>query len=157
MGKKWNVKIDEKTYGVELKGKKLLINGEDLKLRKYRKKTGLIQEEYEVPVGPKNALLVIRSMKEPLLVIDNKDCATGEDYVPEKLPGWAYVFVVLHCINILNGVLGAVFAVIGIGLTTSVSCNKKFNIAVRILLNLAILILAYAVVFGIAFLAAGLV
>ncbi len=132
------------------------IKGETLKLNKYKKKTGLIHEEYEVPVGSKTALLVIRSMSSPQLVIDNKDCATGEEYVPIKLPVWSYVFVVLHCINFINGAIGWIMAVIGIALTTSVSCNKKFSAIVKVLLDLAILILAYAVVFGVAFLVAGL-
>lgn len=156
MSKNWNVKIDEQMYNLELQGKKLIINGETLKLNKYKKKTGLIHEEYEVPVGSKTALLVIRSMSAPQLVIDNKDCATGEEYVPIKLPVWSYVFVVLHCINFINGAIGWIMAVIGIALTTSVSCNKKFNTIVKVLLDLAILILAYAVVFGVAFLVAGL-
>lgn len=156
MSKNWNVKIDEQMYNLELKGKKLTINGETLKLNKYKKKTGLIHEEYEVPVGSKTALLVIRSMSAPQLVIDNKDCATGEEYVPIKLPVWSYVFVVLHCINFINGGIGWIMAVIGIALTTSVSCNKKFSVIVKVLLDLAILVLAYAVVFGVAFLVSGL-
>lgn len=156
MSKNWNVKIDEQMYNLELKGKKLIINGETLKLNKYKKKTGLIHEEYEVPVGSKTALLVIRSMSAPQLVIDNKDCATGEEYVPIKLPVWSYVFVVLHCINFINGAIGCAMAVIGIALTTSVSCNKKFSAIVKVLLDLAILVLAYAVVFGVAFLVTGL-
>lgn len=156
MSKKWDVKIDEQMYNLELQGKKLIINGETLKLNKYKKKTGLIHEEYEVPVGAKTALLVIRSMSTPQLVIDNRDCATGEEYVPVKLPVWAYVFVVLHCINFINGAIGWIMAVIGIALTTSVSCNKKFSAIVKVLLDLAILILAYAVVFGVAFLVTGL-
>lgn len=156
MSKKWDVKIDDQMYNLELKGKKLTINGETLKLNKYKKKTGLIHEEYEVPVGSKTALLVIRSMSAPQLVIDNKDCATGEEYVPIKLPVWSYVFVVLHCINFINGAIGCGIAVIGIALTTSVSCNKKFSVIVKVLLDLAILVLAYAVVFGVAFLASGL-
>lgn len=156
MSKNWNVKIDDQMYNLELKGKKLTINGETLKLNKYKKKTGLIHEEYEVPVGSKTALLVIRSMSAPQLVIDNKDCATGEEYVPIKLPVWSYVFVVLHCINFINGAIGWAMAVIGIALTTSVSCNKKFSVIVKVLLDLAILVLAYAVVFGVAFLVSGL-
>ena len=107
-------------------------------------------------MGAKTALLVIRSMSTPQLVIDNRDCATGEEYVPVKIPGWAYVFVVLHCINFINGAIGWIMAVIGIALTTSVSCNKKFSVIVKVLLDLAILILAYAVVFGVAFLVTGL-
>ena len=101
MSKKWNVKIDERMYDIELKGRKLLVNGEVMKLGPYRKKTGLTHEEYEVPIGSKKALLVIRNLSAPVLAIDNRDCATGEEYVPVKMPGWSYVFVVLHCLNFL--------------------------------------------------------
>lgn len=156
MRKNWNVKIDDQSYEIELKSNSLVVNGEKLKLSKHKKKTGLIHTEYEVPVGPKTALLIVRSLSAPQLVIDNKDCATGEEYVPVKLPKWAYIFVVLHCVNVINGLLGVILAVIGIALTTSVSCNKKLNAAVRVLLDIAILILAFVVVFGIALLVAGL-
>lgn len=156
MSKKWDVKIDEQMYSVELKGKKAIINGEPLKLRKYKKKTGLVHEEYEIPVGSKNALLVLRNMGASQLVIDGRDCATGEEYVPLKLPKWSYLFIALHCINFINGAVGWIMVVVGVTLTTSVSCNRKMNVAMRVLLDLAILILAYAVVFGVAFLVAGL-
>lgn len=156
MSKKWNVKIDEQNYNVELKSNRLVVNGENLKLRKYKKKTGLIHTEYEVPVGPKTALLVIRNLSAPQLVIDNKDCATGEEYVPKVLPKWSYIFAGLHFVNVINGALGVLMAIIGIALTTSISCNKKMNIALRVILDLAVLILSYAVVFGAAFLVAGM-
>lgn len=156
MSKKWNVKIDEQNYNVELKSNSLVVNGENLKLRKYKKKTGLIHTEYEVPVGPKTALLVIRNLSAPQLVIDNKDCATGEEYVPKVLPKWSYIFAALHFVNVINGALGVLMAIVGIALTTSISCNKKMNIALRVILDLAVLILSYVVVFGVAFLVAGM-
>ncbi|GFI01519.1 MAG: hypothetical protein HFI44_04180 [Lachnospiraceae bacterium] len=157
MGKLWNVKIDEQMYNLELKGKKLLVNGEDIKLKKYRKKTGLIHEEYEFPLGSKTAFLDLRNMNSSVLVIDNKNCDTGEEYVPIKTPGWAYIFVVLHCLNFLNGALGAAFAVIGIMLTVSISSNRKMNVVVRVLLDLAILVVAVIAIFAVALMLTGLV
>ncbi|MBD5548570.1 MAG: hypothetical protein HDQ97_14465 [Lachnospiraceae bacterium] len=150
MSKEWNVKIDDRMHNIELKGRKLKVDGENIKLRKYRKKTGLVHEEYEIPVGSKNALLVLRNMGGTVLVIDNKDCATGEEYVPVKIPGWAYIFIVLHCVNFINGALGAFLAVIGITLTASVSSNRKINVFIRVLLDLVILVLAVLAVLGIA-------
>ena len=157
MGKLWNVKIDEQMYNLELKGKKLLVNGEDIKLKKYRKKTGLIHEEYEFPLGSKTAFLDLRNMNSSVLVIDNKNCDTGEEYVPIKTPGWAYILVVLHCLNFLNGALGAAFAVIGIMLTVSISSNRKMNVVVRVLLDLAILVVAVIAIFAVALMLTGLV
>ena len=150
MSKEWNVKIDDRMHNIELKGRKLKVDGENIKLRKYRKKTGLVHEEYEIPVGSKNALLVLRNMGGTVLVIDNKDCATGEEYVPVKIPGWAYIFIVLHCLNFANGALGTFLAVVGITLTASVSSNRKMNVLIRVLLDLVILVLAVLAVFSIA-------
>ena len=45
MARVWNVKVDEQMYAVQLKGKKVEINGEKLKLNKFRKKMGLVHEE----------------------------------------------------------------------------------------------------------------
>lgn len=158
MKKTWNVKIDEQMYNVELKNRKLIVNGEQMKLNsKLRKKMGLVHEEYEVPIGSKRALIVIKSMGAPQLVIDNRDCGTGEEYVPVKLPIWSYLFVALHFVNFINGAVGCLIAVCGLVITASVSCNKNLNIVVRVLLNVAVVVLAYAVVFGVAFAVSGLV
>ncbi|MDE5910212.1 MAG: hypothetical protein K2H52_15955 [Lachnospiraceae bacterium] len=157
MSKLWNVKIDEQMYNVELKGRKLTVNGENIKLRKYRKKSGLIHEEYEFPIGSKTAFLDLRNMNGSVLVIDNKDCATGETYVPVKVPGWAYIFIVLHCLNFLNGAIGGAMAVIGMMLTAAISSNRKINVILRVLLDLVVLVLAIAAVFGVALMIAGVV
>ena len=151
MATSWNVTIDGSYYNVELiKNNKIVVNGQELKLKDYRVKTGIVHTEYEIPVGPKRALLVIMSMKQPQLVIDNRDCLTGAEYVPVKTPVWSYIFIVLHCINFLNGALGGALAVVGVLATISVSSNKKINIALRVLINLAILIVMYVIIFGIA-------
>ncbi|MBD5546037.1 MAG: hypothetical protein HDQ97_01305 [Lachnospiraceae bacterium] len=150
MSKEWNVKVDDQMYNIEVKGRKLKVNGENNKLRQYRKKTGLIHEEYEIPVGSKNALLVLNSMGGATLVIDNKDCATGEEYVPMKVPGWAYIFIVLHCVNFINGAIGAFLAFVGITLTASISSNRKINVIIRVLLDFVILVLAVMAIFGVA-------
>ena len=96
-------------------------------------------------------------MNSSVLVIDNKNCDTGEEYVPIKTPGWAYIFVVLHCLNFLSGALGAAFAVIGIMLTVSISSNRKMNVVVRVLLDLAILVVAVIAIFAVALMLTGLV
>lgn len=149
MSKKWNVKIDDKPYEIEFRNK-LTINGEQFKMKQFKKKTRLLTVEYDVPVGSKMALLVVGNFNTTRLVIDGKDCATGEDYVPVKLPGWAYIFIVLHLINLANGFIGAILAVLGCTLTASVSCNPKMNILVRLLLNIVIVILSVIIVFSLA-------
>lgn len=149
MSKKWNVKIDDKPYEIEYKNN-LIINGEKHKLKQFKKRTKMFTTEFDVPIGSKTALLVVGNFNNTHLVIDGKDCATGEDYVPVKLPGWAYIFIVLHLINFLNGAIGALLAVLGCTLTTAVSCNPRMNIFVKILLNIAIVILSVIVVFSLA-------
>ncbi len=156
MAKAWNVKVDGQTYSVKMKGSNVEINGEKLVLsKKYKKKTGLVHEEYEFPVGSKTALLVRKNLSAPQLVIDGVDCATGEQYVPFKMPWWSYIFIALHFINCLNGAIGLLIFVVGIGATTSISTNNRMNVAVRVLLDAVVLVLAYAVVFGLAFALAG--
>ena len=155
MEKSWNVNVDGMTYNVSLRNKNLSVNGAPLHLKNYRTKTGMIQTEYEIPVGNRKALLVIQSMGNPRLVMDNRDCETGEQYVPAKVPIWAYLFVVLHCVNFMNGAIGGAMAAVGILLTLSVSGNTKMNIGLRIFLDIAFVILSYAIVFGLAVLIAG--
>lgn len=153
----WDLKIDGQMYHVEMKNKNLFINGEKQKLdRKTRSKSGFISEEHTVTIGSKTALIVMQSAQKPLLIIDNKDCATGEEYVPVTTPKWAYIFFVLHCLNFTNGAIGAMMAVFGISITTSISSNKNMNIVVRILLDIIVLVLAYVVVFCVAFALAGI-
>lgn len=161
MNNSWSVVIDEKPYNVQFKGsRKLTINGEKVKLKTYRRKLGLLKslvsDEYEIPLGSKTALLVIQNMKSPQLVIDNKDCATGEEYIPLDIPKWSYIFIILHFINILNGAIGCALAIAGMAATTAISANKKFSAAVKLILDLVILVLFFAITFGIAFAVAGL-
>lgn len=150
MSRKWDVRVDERPYTIERKGAKVLVNGEKFKIRKLSHESGFFQSEYQVPVGSKTALLVIDMVGSAKLIIDGKDCATGEDYVPQKLPGWAWIFVVLHFINCLNGAIGALVAIVGLMATFSISCNRKINVVVRVLLDIVILVAALGIVFGIA-------
>lgn len=138
MANSWNVNIDDNGYYIELNKNKVCINGQDIKLKDYIRKTGFIHTEYEIPVGSQKVLLVVRSLSAPHLYIDNRDCETGEEYVPMKIPGWAYIFMVLHCFNFLNGAIGGALGVFGIALTAAIACNKKMNIAVRVLLNIIV-------------------
>ena len=151
MGKTWNVMVDGIGQYVELKNnKQAVVNGAVYNLKEHRKKTGMLQTEYEIPVGYRNALLIIRSMAQPCLVIDNRDCETGEEYVPLKMPAWAWLFIVLHFINFRNGAIGGAMGAMGMIATASVSANRKMNIVVRILIDIGILIGTYAVVIGVA-------
>ncbi|MDE6662061.1 MAG: hypothetical protein K2K46_01835 [Lachnospiraceae bacterium] len=152
MAASWNVAIDGSYYNVEyINNNKVAVNGQKLKLKDYKVKTSFIQTEYDIPVGPKSARLVITTLKQPQLVIDGRDCVTGAEYVPIKIPIWSYIFIVLHCINFQGGAIGGALAAVGILATASVSTNNKMNIALKILINLAILIVINVILFGIEF------
>lgn len=84
-------------------------------------------------------------------MIDGIDCATGEQYVPFKMPWWSYIFIVLHLINFMNGAIGALAAIVGVGAATAISNNSRMNIVVRLLLNIVLLVLLYGMVIGLAF------
>lgn len=116
----------------------------------------MICEEYEIPLGSRKGLLVLQNMKSPQLVIDNKDCATGEEYVPLNMPKWSYIFILLHFVNFINGAIGCCFAIAGIAATTAVSANKKFSAVVKLILDLVILVLFFAITFGVAYAVVGL-
>ncbi len=157
MSKVWKVKVDEKGYEIKLKGGKVLVNDEAKKLKSCLVKRGWFQSDYALDVGSKKATLIVSSLiGGTKLVIDGKDCATGEEYVPVNIPKWSYVFMALHMINFINGALGVLIGFIGCSATVSISSNKKIHIAARVGLNLAVLILAYAVILGIGITAASL-
>lgn len=147
MKNEWNVKIEEEMFHVKLVNKKkVLINGE--KVKPQRKTFKFSYEEYEFPLGSKTAMVVLRNLSKPLLVIDNKDCATGEEYVPQKLPIWAYVFMALYLPNIFNGAVGWCIGLWGIMITMLIAGNEKLSLPLKILFNVVILIALYTFIFG---------
>ncbi|WP_124067281.1 hypothetical protein [Clostridium sp. E02] len=150
MSKVWKVKVDEKEYEVKLKGSRVLVNNEKFKLRNLLVKHKWFQTTYGVDIGTKKAMLIISSLiGGTKLVIDEKDCATGEIYVPVHIPKWAYVFMALHMINLINGLLGAIIGLIGCSATVSISSNKKIHIVARVALDIVVLVLTYIIVIGI--------
>ena len=93
-------------------------------------------------------------------MMDGVDCATGKPYTPQKLPKWAYLFLVIHLAYILflmGGALGVLMTFLGMVATISVSCNNNMSVGVRILLNIGILIAFAAVDLGIVLLIGSLV
>ena len=151
MSKVWYVKVDQMDYEIKLKGNKIFVNNEGTKLKSLLIKREWFQSTFAIKVGAKEALLIASSLLGGTkLVIDEKDCATGEAYVPVKIPKWAYIFMALHMINLfLGGLLGAVIGLIGCSATISISSNKKIPIAGRVALDFLVLIIIYVLVLGI--------
>lgn len=151
MAKQWNIVVDERPYLIELKSGKVLINNEANKLKTYPQKRTWIMTEVHLKIGSKDALLVISSFFGGIkLIVDGKDCSTGEQYIPVKLPKWAYVFIVLQFVNMINGALGALIAVAGVSATIAISSNPKMNTAVKIFLDILLLLAAAVAVFALA-------
>lgn len=152
--KAWDVIINGQSYHVELKGSKIAVNGTTMKLKDLKKERKMHYGTWEIPLGGTRAILYGSGWLAGIqqrLVMDGRDVATGEEYRPvEKLPVWAYIFIVLHAVNLLNGAFGACLAVIGITATISISANEKFPLAVKLLLSLALLVIAAVMIFGMA-------
>lgn len=157
MNRIWKIKVASEEYTIQLKNSIVLINEEIYKLRTLIHKKSFLNNEYELPIGEKKALLVTGSsftFLEPELVIDGFNYTTGTPYEPRVLPKWAYLFIVLHALNLGNGAVGALLAVMGIHLTVSISADPRKTQSVKLLLNIGVYLFAVAAIFGIAFLVA---
>lgn len=155
--KAWDVVVDGNRYEVKPKGNKLLINGKKVKLKELMSRKEGMFRIYQVPVGGKEASLYVNNWVGGMkLAMDGIDCATGAPFTPPVLPKWAYVFMVLHCVNFINGALGALLAIAGVAATISISCNTKMPVIVRVLLDIVLVFVSVAIIFGIAIAAAGL-
>ncbi|MDE6747973.1 MAG: hypothetical protein K2K21_02750 [Lachnospiraceae bacterium] len=158
MGKTWNVRIDEQEYHIELtdNNRRVTVNGSELLLKNCKRKTGTIYAEYEIQLGLKTASLVLLGMGDAQLIIDNKDYETGEEYVPPKLPLWAYVFIILNiCMFplgltglVLGGAIGGAFIGVSIVFTMSISNNYKKSTAERIVWDIVVFVVLFAILFA---------
>lgn len=157
--KPWNVVVDGRQYEIKARGGSLVVNGEKNKLKNLMSKKDGMWKIYELPLGPKKAEYYVNTwIGGTKLVMDGVDCATGKPFTATRLPKWAYIFYVgFVALGALGGAVGWLAAVVGILSTTGVSCNEKFSVPVRILLDLVILIACWAVVFGIAIVLSGLI
>lgn len=143
--------MDGEEYEVQyINNKKIMVNGRELFLKDYPKNLTMTTTEYEIPIGSQKAQLIVKSLNSAGLVVNGVNCESGEEAVSEtaRLPKWAYVFMVLHCVNFLNGLSGCAMAILGIGSIKLISDSKKLNVQLEILVDLAILLLLYAVSFG---------
>lgn len=151
MSKKWNVTVDGEGYEVQyINNKKIMVNGKELLLKDYPRNMTMTTTEYEIPIGSQKAQLIVKSLNSAWLVVNGVNCESGEEAVSEKtqLPKWAYIFVVLHCVNFINGLPGCAMAILGIGSIKLISDSKKLNEKLEILVDLAILLILYVVSFG---------
>lgn len=142
----WNFEVQGVPYKIELKKNKVSVNGnEPVKLTKLARKSSLLETNYSIMIEGKEAVIHIRQFGTPILSYDGKDCATGEAYVPAKVPGWAWIFIVLHAINffvLIGGAIGAALQVLIIAAMAAVAANTKKTTAVRVLACVGIWLLS---------------
>lgn len=161
MSQKWNVTVDGEGYEIKyINNKKIIVNDKELRLKDYQKNLTMTTTEYEIPLGSQKALLIVGSLNRAQLIMNGVDCGSEEAQALESaqtpeavvLPKWTYIFVILHCVNFVNGLSGCVMAIIGIGSIKLVNDSKRFNEKQEIMVDLIILLLLYAMTFGKAFL-----
>lgn len=156
----WNFEAQGIPYKIELVKNKVSINGaEPVKLNKLSRKSNLLETNYSMMIEGKEAVLHIRQFGAAVLSYDGRDCATGEAYIPAKVPGWVWVFVVLHAMDFLfliGGAIGAAVQFLVIAALATISSDTNKPTSTRILLCTGIwllsTILQFILAFGISFL-----
>lgn len=150
----WNFEVQGMPYKVELKKNKVSINNaEPVKLTTLARKSSFWETHYSIMIEGKEAVIHIKQFASPVLSYDGKDCATGEEYVPTKVPAWAWIFIVLHAVDwifLIGGALGGVIQALIIAAIASVSSNTKKSTGTRVLVCLVIWLLSTAVQFVLA-------
>lgn len=154
--KPWNVVVDGTNYEVKPKGAKVVVNGEKKKLKNLMSKKDGMWKIYELPLGAKKAEIYVNTWIGGMrLVMDGIDCATGKPYTAQKLPKWAYLFLIIHLAYILflmGGALGVLMAFLGIMATISVSSNSNMPVGLRVLADIGIAVAFALVDLGVVFL-----
>ena len=147
----WNFVAQGVPYKIELKNDKVSVNdAEPIKLNKLSRKSNLIETTYSMMIEGKEAGIHIKQFGAPVLSYDGRDCATGEAYVPTKIPGWVWVFVVLHAIDfffLIGGAIGGAVQALVIAAMASVASNRKKPTGVRVLICAGIWLLSTALQF----------
>lgn len=153
--KPWVIQAGANQYEICIKGQKVLINGQAYPLKNITKvRKAAIFYEYHLPIEGAEVLMVT-GIWAPELVVDGRYVASGKEYVAlSKVPGWSYIFLVLHAINLINGAIGGALAVVGAFATMRVSCEQRLPTAMRVVISILILAACYIAVFVIAFILA---
>ena len=150
----WNFEVQGIPYRIELKKNAVSINGaEPVKLNKLSRKSNIMETNYTMMIEGKEAVLHIRQFGAPILSYDGRDCATGEEYIPRKVPAWAWVFIVLHAIDfflLIGGAIGGVIQALIITAIASVASNTKKSTGARVLACVGIWLLSTIVQFVLA-------
>ncbi len=142
----WNFEVQGIPYRVELKKNAISVNGaEPVKLNKLARKSSLTETHYSMMIEGKEAVLHVKQFGAVVLSYDGRDCATGEEYIPAKMPGWAWIFIVLHAVDfffLIGGAIGGILQVFIITAIAAVASNRKKSTGVRVLVCIGIWLLS---------------
>ena len=142
----WNFEVQGIPYKVELKKNAISVNGaEPVKLNKLARKSSLTETHYSMMIEGKEAVLHVKQFGTVVLSYDGRDCATGEEYIPARMPGWAWVFIVLHAVDfffLIGGAIGGILQVFIITAIAAVASNRKKSTGVRVLVCIGIWLLS---------------
>ena len=138
----WNIEVEGIPYRIVFNKNKVSVNNaEPVKLSKLAKTGNSFETHYSIPLAGKEAILHIKQFGAPVLSFEDRDCSTGEPYVPTKIPGWVCVFVVLHALDfflLIRGAIGGAIQALVIGIMVSVASNTKKSTTARVLTCLGI-------------------
>ena len=140
--------IGSESYTVEWSSYKVKINGTVYKIRNLPIRRALwIPMEITLPIQNADVKL-ISGMVSMQLVVNGVNVQTGKPYEPiGKIPAWAYVAMVLDLTLILNGAIGALFAVIGIFMTARLTASSQMKNASKIVISFGYPILVWVFLF----------
>ena len=142
----WNVNVDGMPYKIEFIKNKVFINNNDpIKLGKFKSKSKFPNMEYHIPLGSKEVVLNVRSVGEPVLTMDGRNCVTGELFAFSSMPKWTWLFIVLHGINLFFLIGGAIGGACFGGLTVmtaAIATNEEMSTKKRVILCLVIWMVA---------------
>lgn len=143
----WNIDVEGIPYKVVFEKNQITINsGAPLKLKQLKKVgSSMVETSYALPIENQDVVLHIRQSMEPILSVRGKDCTTGEEYVPLKVPGWAWIFVALHLLNfvfLIGGAVGGALQAAVIIFIMAASANPKKSTGTRVLICAGIWLLS---------------
>lgn len=156
--KTWTIRTGDVSHEIKVNGGNVWIDGERHKLRQLpRKQVMFIVCDYTLPIDGAEVLLA-PGMFSPELVVDGVYVTTGAPYHRmERLPAWAYVFVVLNFVNLINGAIGGAMAFVGAFLTIRAAADPNRGTGTKVFISAVILLGCWVFVLVLAFLLALLI
>ncbi len=144
--KSWSIQSEETMYTINVERKQIIVTpGEAFETKKLKSQGTFLDREIEIPVGNTIAHLHTNYDGKQIMVVDGKDCETGMKYVTMKMPGWGWVFIVLHVINfflVIGGAVGGAIGAVLIGVSAKIAAKESEKVLVRVLKCVGIYVLA---------------